>query len=117
MGDEIALGNDHSYVDDPAQRGDVRWMNRPWMDWDAAERRSDPATVEGRVFAAFRTLVDARSRLMVLRAGGDVRLRWTDATSVLAYQRLHARSRPFLALANFADGEVTGCVACTGTRR
>jgi amylosucrase len=117
MGDEIALGNDYSYVDDPATRGDVRWMNRPWMDWVAAERRHDPATVEGRVFAAFRALVDARRRLMVLRAGGDVRPRWTDAPSVLAYQRLHPRSRPFLALTNFADDEATcdaGILGATG---
>jgi amylosucrase len=69
------------------------------------------------VFAAFRTLVDARSRLMVLRSGGDLRLRWTDAPSVLAYQRLHPRSRPFLALVNFADHDVTcdaGILGVTG---
>jgi amylosucrase len=120
MGDEIALGNDHSYVDDPATSGDVRWINRPVMDWDAAGRRKDPTTVEGRVFDALASLVDARRRLMALRGGGDVRLRWTDAPAVLAYQRHHARSRTFLALVNFADHPVmcdAGILATTAMTR
>jgi hypothetical protein len=71
MGDELALPNDTSYRNDPATRDDNRWMHRPRMDWEAAERRHDPTTVEGRVFAAaFRALAEARKRLIVLRAGG-----------------------------------------------
>lgn len=50
MGDELALRNDVGYLADPESAADNRWMNRPWMDWAAAERRHDPSTVEGRVF-------------------------------------------------------------------
>src|SRR3712207_2543401 len=50
MGDELALRNDTGYLDDPARAPDNRWMHRPPMDWTAAARRSDPGTLEGRVF-------------------------------------------------------------------
>ena len=42
MGDELALDNDASYLDDPALAQDNRWMHRPWFDADAAARRDDP---------------------------------------------------------------------------
>ena len=42
MGDELGLLNDASYLDEPDRRDDNRWMHRPPMDWEAAERRDDP---------------------------------------------------------------------------
>ena len=62
MGDELGLRNDASYRDDPDRAADNRWMHRPAMDWDAAARRHDPATVEGRLWAGLRELVDAARR-------------------------------------------------------
>ena len=49
MGDEIGLGTDHGYLDDPARRDDNRWMHRPFMDWDLAAQRHDASTAAGRV--------------------------------------------------------------------
>src|SRR3954466_7077253 len=60
MGDELGLRNDHSYLDDPSMAGDNRWMHRPAMDWEAASRRHDPATIEGRLWAGLQRLVAAR---------------------------------------------------------
>ena len=51
MGDELGLLNDTSYLDDPPRADDNRWMHRPPMDWEAAARRHDPDTVEGRLWA------------------------------------------------------------------
>ena len=39
MGDEIAQRNYYDFVDDPAHADDNRWVHRPPMDWEAAERR------------------------------------------------------------------------------
>lgn len=60
MGDELGLVNDHSYLDDPDRRHDGRWMHRPKMDWTRAERRNDPSTVEGRIFAGLRHILARR---------------------------------------------------------
>ena len=56
MGDELGLRNDPGWPDDPAHAADNRWLHRPPMDWAAAGRRTDPATVEGRVFAGLQEL-------------------------------------------------------------
>lgn len=36
MGDEIALMNDETYLDDPDRAHDSRWIHRPRMDWEMA---------------------------------------------------------------------------------
>lgn len=103
MGDELGLPGDHTYRDDPATSGDNRWTHRPWMDWFAAGRRHDPATVEGRVWASLAFLARSRASSPALRGGGETTPLWTDSAAVFAYRRRHPRSLPFLALANVAD--------------
>ena len=103
MGDELALRSDAGWAADPAHEHDNRWMHRPLMDWDAAARRHDPGSLEGRVFAALRGLSAARRSLLALRSGGRTELLPTENRSVLAYRRAHPRSAPFLALTNFSD--------------
>ena len=103
MGDELALRSDPRWAGDPAHAHDNRWMHRPRMDWDAAARRHDPGTLEGRVFAAIRGLGQARRSLLALRAGGSTEILPTENRGVLAYRRAHPRSAPFLALTNFSD--------------
>jgi amylosucrase len=103
MGDELALRNDLSYLDDPALAEDNRWTHRPVMDWAAAARRADPSTLEGRVFAGLRSLVDVRTRTAALRAGGESQILGVDNGAVFAWRRRHPRSGHFVGLANFAE--------------
>jgi amylosucrase len=106
MGDELGLPNDEHWADDPARAGDNRWMHRPHMDWAAAERRHDAATVEGRVFAGMVRLARARAQLLALRSGTAVRLLDPGDDHVLAIGRRHPRSGQLVALANFSDDPV-----------
>ncbi len=103
MGDELAMMNDPGWAGDPGQAHDNRWMHRPRMDWARAARRSHPASVEGRAFAALRGLARARQDLLALRSGGATEILPTGSQSVLAYRRAHPRSAPFLSLTNFSD--------------
>jgi amylosucrase len=120
MGDELALPNDPGWADDPEQAPDNRWMHRPRMDWARAARRSDPASVEGRAFAALRGLARARQELLALRSGGTTEILPSGNQSVLAYRRAHPRSAPFLALTNFSDATQSadaGIIARAGLQR
>jgi amylosucrase len=103
MGDELAMRNDHSYLEDPALADDNRWLHRPRMDWSAAARRHDPATLEGRVFGWMKRLVEARQDLLALRAGGELEILGVDNGAVFAWRRRHPRSGTFVGLANFAE--------------
>jgi amylosucrase len=104
MGDELGLGNDPRWAEDPRHADDNRWLHRPPMDWAAAARRTDGSTVEGQVFGRLRALVAARTGQLALRSGGETTVLQPDDPHVLAYRRRHQRSAPLLALANFSDG-------------
>jgi amylosucrase len=106
MGDELAQGNDDTYLDDPALAGDNRWMHRPRFDDAAAARRHDPATVEGRVFGALVGLAAARREQPALHAAAAHEVLELDAPQVLGWRRRHPRSGWFVGLANFAEHEV-----------
>ena len=103
MGDELGLGNDERWAEDPLHADDNRWLHRPPMDWAAAARRTDPGTVAGQVFGRLRALAEARKDQLALRSGGETTVLVPDDPHVLAYRRRHQRSAPLLALANFSD--------------
>lgn len=102
MGDELALRNDSGYLADPELAPDNRWMHRPPMDWEAAARRHDPATLEGRVFGRLRRLGEVRLALPALRGGSEPVVVDAGSDRVLAWRRRHPRSGWFVGLANFS---------------
>jgi amylosucrase len=102
MGDELALRNDPGYLADPALAPDNRWMHRPPMDWDAAARVPDPATLEGRVWREIRRLGEVRRSLLALRGGVESAVVDAGSDAVLVWRRKHPRSGSFVGLANFS---------------
>ena len=115
MGDEIALPNDQHWRSDPAYAEDNRWLHRPWMDWEAATRRHDPDTVEGRVHAGIRHLVAARRRTGALHGMAPTRPVWADDHRVLCWRRDHPRLGPMLGLANVDDADASVDATILGT--
>ncbi|MBW3604283.1 MAG: alpha-amylase family protein [Actinobacteria bacterium] len=104
MGDEIGVRNDYSYHDDPAHAGDNRWMHRPRMDWQAAARRRDAATVEGRLFSGFRRLAASRAATPQLQdMGATTTPLHHDNPHTLAWLRRHPRFGGLLGITNFDD--------------
>ncbi len=103
MGDEVALLNDPAWAEDPAHADDNRWLHRPRMDWEVAQRRHDPATPQGRVFAALVALGRVRRSTDSLRSDATTRVVRHGNHHVLAYVRHHPRAAPVLCLACFSD--------------
>lgn len=103
MGDEIGMRNDREWELDPARGDDNRWMHRPAMDWVAAGRRHDLASVEGRIWSGLRRLILARSTTRAVHAQGRIDAFWTHNEHVFGLWREHAGER-LLMLANFAEG-------------
>ena len=89
MGDEIGLLNDRTYVEDPDHRADNRWIHRPTMDWAVAERRHRPDTVESRIHADLRCLVEARRGAPQLHAATPLDILDAGDPGILAFTRLH----------------------------
>ena len=104
-GDEVAQFNDNSYHDDPIKREDSRYLHRGNMDWERAEKRKDPESVEGRVFQALRKLERLREEKQVFSGDADTWIIDTGDDRVLGIGR-YRQGQKLLALFNFGDSEV-----------
>ncbi|MBL8966123.1 MAG: alpha-amylase family protein [Spirochaetaceae bacterium] len=103
-GDELALRNDYSWEGDPELAGDNRWMHRPRMDWEAAERRSRGDTVEGRIFGWIRGCLAARAAIPAFAQDAPFSVPPSPSEQVLLCLRGGAGpgDAPVLVAANFS---------------
>lgn len=99
IGDEIATLNDYSFRDDPGKANDERWVHRPRFDWRRAEKRHDPATVEGRVFQSIRRMTQIRHANPVMAAHQQTLFFGTQNPHVLGF----LRGKEIVVLANFSE--------------
>ena len=103
-GDEIAQENDYGYHNDPLKAADSRYLHRGHMNWEAAERRNDPATPEGRIFQGLRTLETIRATHRVFDGRADQWLVEMRDVGVLGIGRYNDGQK-LVALFNFAETE------------
>ena len=103
MGDEIGTLNDRAYLDDPALAADGRWMHRPPMDWDAADRAArHPDTPQGRILAGVRRVMARRKATPALAAWVPTRVLDTGHPALFAFLR-PAESAPLTGLFNVTE--------------
>lgn len=102
MGDELGLLNDYAYENDPDKAQDSRWLHRPSMDWNKAETRHDPASVEGRIFHGLLHLIQTRKSTSLLHSFALMHPLWTDNEHVWAFRR-DRPEQSIMLIANFDD--------------
>lgn len=108
MGDELGLRNDLHYLDDPDRAADNRWMHRPAMPWEVAERRHRPGTIEARLFGWMQRLGTVQRRLAALDAAAPPEPLAVDDPHLFAFTRSRPGEERFLAVANFSE-EAASC--------
>ena len=101
FGDELGMLNDYSYQDDPEKHEDNRWVHRQAMDWQKAGQRTDPNTVEGRIFQGLCHLITLRKAHNAF-AGGDMEVVDTDSDHIFGYTRSCGEDQ-IMILANFTE--------------
>ena len=104
MGDELALRNDPSYLDEPDKKTDSRWLHRPKMDWRTADRRKRPGTLEAQVFRGVSELIAARKRTPHLHAATPTRILDAYSNRVFTFARAHPLGT-LVAVHNFTEDE------------
>jgi amylosucrase len=62
-GDELGTLNDYSFLEDPGRADDSRWMNRPAIDWERAERRNRHGSAEQRIFDGLKHAIAVRKTI------------------------------------------------------
>lgn len=105
LGDEIGQTNDYSYLSNPLKMRDNRWVHRPAMNWDKADLRNLPGTIEYRLFAEFIKLIHARKNVSVIHGASKDQLVILDQDSVFCFERSRNK-KSALFLSNFSKEPV-----------
>ena len=100
-GDELALRNDASWEQVEEQRADNRWVHRPHLPWDVAERRHEQGSLEHRVWKALRHAAAVRAELPAMHASVEAELLDPVNPAVLAWVR-RAPAQTLVALHNMS---------------
>ena len=106
MGDEIGLTNDEAFAQDPLRATDGRWLHRPLMDWQRAERRNQRGSTEQRLFETLRHLGETARGLTGLGVAGRARPCVVGDAAVLAFTRTDG-PRQLMVVANMSDRTVS----------
>ena len=105
LGDEVGWLNDYAFGQDPAKSDDSRWVHRPVIDWAKMARRSDSASVEGRIFARLRHLIAMRKSSPAL-AGTAMDVIDVGNDHLFAYIRSGpSHDQRIIVVANFSERE------------
>jgi amylosucrase len=104
-GDEIGTLNDDSYRSDPHKKGDTRWVHRPSVDWDNAERRNMPGTIEYELFSALKRMIAVRKEINVFADFNNRELIEVENPHLFVFGRynLQKSSERVLVVANFSN--------------
>jgi amylosucrase len=102
MGDELALTNDHGYLDVPEHAHDSRWIHRPRMDWAMAAHRHDGTTPGSQVFWGTRQILARRRATAGLHGGVPVQVVSAGVSGVFAFLR-KAPTGTLVCLFNFTE--------------
>ncbi len=104
-GDEIGTLNDDSYRNDPFKQGDTRWVHRPTIDWEKAERRNAPASVEFEIFSALKRMIAVRKEIDVFADFNNRELLEVENPYLFVFCRYHLQqlSEKVLVVANFSN--------------
>ena len=88
-GDEIGTTNDYRYIEDERKSGDTRWMHRPTFDWDKAELRNKPNTVENRIFQALKKMISVRKEIPAFADFNNRELRESGNSHLFSFCRVN----------------------------
>ena len=105
-GDELGQVNDYSYKEDPAKCADSRYIHRGKLQWELAENKNDPTTVQGSIFQTLDRLEKIRGQEITFDKDADVYTYDVHDDSVLCILREY-KGRRFFGIFNFSDQEKT----------
>jgi amylosucrase len=102
-GDEIGTLNDDSYLANPYKMDDTRWVHRPTINWEKADLRNVPGTVEYAIFSALKRMIAVRKEIEVFADFNNRELIEVDNPNLFVFERynLHRQGDHVLVVANF----------------
>lgn len=104
-GDEVGTPNDHSYLDNPTQAYDNRWMHRPIINWKRIGKRNEAGSLEQRLFRHIQTLILLRKASPEFADYNTTNVEQPQNPHLFAFMRWHPEGARTLVIANFNVGQ------------
>jgi amylosucrase/maltose alpha-D-glucosyltransferase/alpha-amylase len=101
LGDELGTLNDYDYERSMEKLGDSRWLHRSQFDWDIADKRRDPESIQAQIYSGIARLVQLRQQNLAF-SRAETEFVETGNDHVFAYFRTH-ENHSALVLANFSE--------------
>lgn len=104
-GDEIGTLNDDSYLDDPDKVDDNRWVHRPNINWEKAERRHSSGTIEYEIYNGIKKMIAIRKEITVFSDFNNRELVDVGNPNLFVFNRFNPQkyNDRVLVVANFND--------------
>jgi amylosucrase len=88
-GDELGQLNDCSFLDDENKAHDTRWTHRPNFDWNKAELRHQPGTIEQKLFNASKQMIAVRKEIPAFADFNNRELIHVDNPHLFVFSRFN----------------------------
>ena len=117
-GDEIGMLNDFSFMDDEEKVNDTRWIHRPVIDWNKAERRHQRGSTEQRIFEKIARMIAVRKNTPAFADFNNRQLLTTDNPHLFAFLRSNMLDAgdQVLVVANFDESPQSVSLSDLGNR-
>lgn len=102
-GDELGTLNESDFLNDENKAHDSRWAHRPNFDWDKAELRHQPGTIEQQIFNAIKKMIAVRKEIPAFSDFNNRELIHVDNPHLFVFSRfnLTRTSGSVLVVVNF----------------
>ena len=104
MGEELGILNDYSYLSNPDQLEDSRWVHRVAMDWDMVPGSHKHGAIQAAFTSMFQELVEARKKQTVL-AGTQIQVLDSPDDRLLVFRRAQ-NEESLVVIANFSEQRI-----------
>jgi len=101
-GDEIGMLNDYSYLDEPTQSHDARWVNRPIITTQAIELSKRTNTPQNIIFLGMTKMIAIR-KLHPVFGNVATEIIKTNNPHLFVYQRKLGDQKRLIAVCNFSN--------------
>ncbi len=106
-GDELGVTNDFSYLKNLDKQADNRWVHRPMINWQKAELRHTPGTIENMIFSGIAHLIEIRKSLPALADFNNRALLELSNPTLFGYSRYNVKNinERVVVIANFSASQ------------
>jgi len=102
-GDEIGTVNDYTFLEDEDKKGDNRWVNRPYRNWNSINEWYNKKGVPGTIFNRLKELIAIRKETPAFADRNNLVLHYSKNPHLFVFERPLDPNKGILILVNFDE--------------